>query len=116
MYFPECLAMYAGISAIYFLKPLKSFTDKSSTKYAFIPYLANLRPIRGPDGRSRIRPYAAKARRPPSTQSWRHEQVTFVGTVKNRCSWISSAGKANSDGHWKLRPVDPGCPAQVSPS
>jgi hypothetical protein len=26
---------------MYFLKPPKSFTDKSSTKYAFIPYLAN---------------------------------------------------------------------------
>src|SRR6266496_4074914 len=41
MYFPECFAMNAGISAMYFLKPPKSFTDKSSTKYAFIPYLAN---------------------------------------------------------------------------
>jgi hypothetical protein len=40
MYFPECFAMNAGISAMYFLKPPKSFTDKSSTKYAFIPYLA----------------------------------------------------------------------------
>ncbi len=38
---------------MYFLKPPKSFTDKSSTKYAFIPYLAN-------------------------PQSWRHEQVPFV--------------------------------------
>ena len=26
---------------MYFLKPPKSFTDQSSTKYAFIPYLAN---------------------------------------------------------------------------
>src|ERR1700686_2540800 len=42
MYFPECFAMNAGISAMYFLKPPKSFTDKSSTKYAFIRYLANL--------------------------------------------------------------------------
>src|SRR6266536_5361025 len=33
MYFPECFAMNAGISAMYFLKPPKSFTDKSSTKY-----------------------------------------------------------------------------------
>jgi hypothetical protein len=41
MYFPECFAMNAGISAIYFLKPPKSFTDKSSTRYAFIPYLAS---------------------------------------------------------------------------
>src|SRR6266853_258498 len=40
MYFPECFAMNAGISAMYFLKPPKSFTDRSSTKYAFIPYLA----------------------------------------------------------------------------
>src|SRR6266568_1466132 len=38
MYFPECFAMNAGISATYFLKPAKSFTEKSSTKYAFIPY------------------------------------------------------------------------------
>src|SRR5260370_8093344 len=37
MYFPECFAMNAGISAMYFLNPPKSFTDKSSTKYAFIP-------------------------------------------------------------------------------
>src|SRR5207248_11448765 len=37
MYFPECFAMNAGISATYFLKPPKSFTDKSSTRYAFIP-------------------------------------------------------------------------------
>src|SRR5882672_6274460 len=42
MYFPECFAMNAGISAMYFLKPPTSFTDKSSTKYAFIPHLANL--------------------------------------------------------------------------
>src|ERR1700704_4637878 len=41
MYFPECFAMNAGISAMYFLKPPKSFTDRSSTKYAFIPYLAH---------------------------------------------------------------------------
>jgi hypothetical protein len=25
---------------MYFLKPLKSFTDRSSTRYAFIDYLA----------------------------------------------------------------------------
>ena len=36
--FPERLAMNAGISAMYFLKPPKSFTGKSSTKYAFIAY------------------------------------------------------------------------------
>src|ERR1700738_2291185 len=36
MYFPECFAMNAGISATYFLKPPKSFTDRSSTRYAFI--------------------------------------------------------------------------------
>src|SRR5216684_3046400 len=47
MYFPECFAMNAGISAMYFLKPPKSFTDKSSTKYAFIPYLANLHQLVG---------------------------------------------------------------------
>src|SRR5207248_9951566 len=41
MYLPECFAMNAGISAMYFLKPPKSFTDKSSTRYAFIRYLAN---------------------------------------------------------------------------
>jgi putative flippase GtrA len=34
-------SMNAGISTMYFLNPLKSFTDKSSTKCAFISYLAN---------------------------------------------------------------------------
>jgi hypothetical protein len=42
--------MNAGISAMYFLKPPKSFTDKSSTKYAFIPYLANLHQTNSPSG------------------------------------------------------------------
>jgi hypothetical protein len=32
---------------MYFLKPPKSFTDKSSTKYAFIAYLANQRQCLG---------------------------------------------------------------------
>src|SRR5665213_4324513 len=41
MYFPECFAMKAGISTMYFLKPAKSFTVKSSTRYAFMAHLAN---------------------------------------------------------------------------
>lgn len=49
---------------MYFLKPLKSFTDKSSTKYAFrlLASRTFIRPIRGPGGESRpLRYYGANA-------------------------------------------------------
>src|ERR1700742_5247740 len=36
MYFPECFAMKAGISATYFMNPARSLTEKSSTRYAFM--------------------------------------------------------------------------------
>src|ERR1035437_3101510 len=66
MYFPECFAMNAGISAMYFLKPPKSFTDKPSTKYAFIPYLANLHQTSARDQSAPMAFHQLRSPRPPA--------------------------------------------------